>query len=279
VEISQAGFWLKDDQLGKKEELPGDFIEHGTSLYEVIRVIRGVPIFFEQHMDRLKRSSRLTGLEIPLDLETIKHRLYQLISTNQVETGNIKIVLNYPRNNSPATFYAYFTKACYPSPVDYQKGVKTVVVKMERPTPNAKIDRAEYRRVIDSAKEKTDSYEAILVDHNGFVTEGGRSNLFMITGDLVVTAPGDRVLKGINRQMVMVACQNIGQSVVEKEVSLVEMLAMDAVFITGTSPHVLPVSQVDDKHFDSPHNQILKNIMAEFEKIIEEYIETNAPVQ
>ena len=278
MEMSQAGFWLKDDQLFKKEELPGDFIEHGTSLYEVIRVIKGVPIFFEQHMDRLQSSSHLTGLKLPVDVETIKRRLYQLISTNQVETGNIKIVLNYPRENSPAIFYAYFTGTRYPSPADYQQGVKTVVVKMERPTPNAKIDRAEYRRVIDSAKGKTDSYEAILVDHNGFVTEGGRSNLFMITGDLVITAPGDRVLKGINRHMVMVACQNIGQRVVEKEVSLAEMLAMDAVFLTGTSPHVLPVSQIDDKQFDSPHNQILKNIMAEFDKIIEEYIETNAPL-
>lgn len=278
MEISQGDFWLKDDQLVRKEDLPGDFIEHGTSLYEVIRVIRGVPIFFEQHMDRLKGSCQLTGLEFPVDVATIKRRLYQLISTNQVQAGNIKIVLNYQRENSPANCYAYFTQARYPSPADYQKGVKTVVVKMERPTPNAKIDRAEYRRVIDSAKEKTGSYEAILVDHNGFVTEGGRSNLFMITGDLVVTAPGDRVLKGINRQMVMVACHNIGQSVVEKEVSLTEMLTMDAVFITGTSPHVLPVSQVDDKHFDSPHNQILRNIMAEFDKIVEEYIETNGSV-
>lgn len=278
MEISQEDFWLKDDQIMKKEELPGNFIEQGTSLYEVIRVIRGVPIFFEHHMDRLNRTARLTGLQIPVDTETIKGRLHNLISINQVDAGNIKIVLNYPHKKEPATSYTYFTEAHYPSSTDYQKGVKTVAVNIERPNPNAKVDRAEYRQIIDSAKEKTNSYEALLVDHNGYVTEGGRSNLFMIKGDLVLTAPGDKVLKGINRQMVFTACQNIGQPLVEKEVSYTEMLAMDAIFISGTSPHVLPVSQVDDKHFDSATNPILRSIMAEFDKIVEEYIETNGSV-
>ncbi|MGB4701457.1 MAG: aminotransferase class IV [Syntrophomonadaceae bacterium] len=277
MEISTEKFWLKDDQFFSKEELPGDFIEQGTSLYEVIRVMQGVPLFFEQHMARLHNTSQLTGLKLPVDDETIKKRLFNLITRNEVDAGNIKIVLNYRQPNEPAVFYAYFTPSFYPSPADYEKGVKTVLVNIERPNPNAKVDRAEYRHVIDTAKEKTHSYEAILVDHNGFVTEGGRSNVFMIKDNLVLTPPPDQVLKGINRQMVMVACNNIGQPVIERKISLQEMLTMDAVFITGTSPHVLPVSQVDEYHFDSANNQILKNIMSEFDNIVDNYIKSHRP--
>lgn len=275
METSTEKFWLKNDQFFSKDELPGDFIEQGISLYEVFRVIQGVPLFFEEHMARLHNSSQLTGLKLPVEDETIRKRLHDLIARNQVETGNIKIVLNYQQPNEPAVFFAYFTPAFYPSPADYEKGAKTVLVHIERPNPNAKVDRAEYRQVIDTAKEKTNSYEAILVDHNGYVTEGGRSNVFMIKDNLVLTPPADQVLKGINRQVVLTACDNIGQSVMEKKISLNEMLDMDAVFLTGTSPHVLPVSQVDDYLFDSANNQILRNIMTEFNNIVENYIKTH----
>lgn len=275
MEITQKEFWLKNDQLMNKEELPGDFIEQGTSLYEVFRVMEGVPLFLEEHLERLHNTSRLTGLKLPIDDETIRKRLYQLIAAVHAETGNLKIVLNFRRQDSPADFYAYFTPDHYPTEADYQKGVKTVLVHIDRPNPNAKVDRADYRKVIDTAKMETGSYEALLVDHEGNVSEGGRSNLFMIKGDLVITAPGDKVLKGINRQKTLLACRNLQQQVEEKDVSLEEMLQMDALFITGTSPLVLPVNRVDDRPFDSAENPILRKIMTEFCRIVADYIKNN----
>ncbi len=114
-----------------------------------------------------------------------------------------------------------------------------------------------------------------MVDRQGNVSEGGRSNLFMLKGDIIYTAPGDKVLKGITRQMVFAACHNRGYQVVEKEISLQEMLNMDAIFISGTSPKVLPVSQVDDQRIDSGSNAIIRDIMAGYDAIINEYINSH----
>lgn len=275
MEISYQQFWLKNNQKLKKEELPPDFIEQGTSLYEVLRVIKGIPLFLEQHLARLKNTSQLTGLDLPLDDDVIRKRLQDLITSNQVDTGNIKIVINYPQKDGAADFYAYFVEHSYPSPADYQNGVKTVLVQVERPNPNAKVDRADYRRKIDDAIRESGSNEALLVDHEGYVSEGGRSNLFMLKGDIVYTAPADKVLKGITREMVFAACQNRGYQVVEKEISLKEMLNMDAIFISGTSPKVLPVNQVDDKHIDSANNKIIQDIMAGYDAIIDDYIKNH----
>ena len=275
MEISYQSIWIKNSQPMKKEELPPDFIEQGTSLYEVLRVIQGVPLFLEQHLDRLKNSAQLTNMDLPLNDNEIRQRLQDLIDSNQVENGNIKLVINYSVAGKAADFYAYFVKHEYPSSEDYRQGVKTVLVNMERINPNAKVDRADYRKFIDEAKHKTGSYEALLVDREGKVSEGGRSNLFMVKGNVVYTAPAEKVLKGITRQMVLLACGNQGYQVVEKEISLEEMLNMDAIFISSTSPKVLPIGQVDDKIINSASNKIIQGIMAGYDDIIAEYIKNH----
>lgn len=275
MEISYQNIWIKNNQKMEKDELSPDFIEQGISLYEVLRVIEGVPLFLEQHLERLKNSARLTNLVLPLNDKEIGQRLQDLARSNQVENGNIKFVINYPEAGKPADFYAYFVEHDYPTKEVYQKGVKTVLVHVERPNPNAKVDRADYRNAVDEAKRRTDSYEALLVDREGNVSEGGRSNLFMVKGDVVYTAPADKVLKGITRQMVLTACQNQGYQVVEKEISLEEMLNMDAIFISSTSPKVLPVSQVDDKIINSGSNKVIQDIMAGYDAIIDDYIKSH----
>lgn len=275
MEISYQNIWIKNNQQMRKEELPPDFIEQGISLYEVLRVIDGVPLFLEQHLERLKNSAKLTNLELPLNDKEVSQRLQDLISSNRVENGNIKFVINYTEPGKPADFYAYFVEHDYPSKEVYQKGVKTVLVHVERPNPNAKVDRADYRNTVDEAKRRTGSYEALLVNREGNVSEGGRSNLFMVKEDVVYTAPADKVLKGITRQMVLTACQNQGYQVVEKEISLEEMLNMDAIFISSTSPKVLPVSQIDDKIINSGNNKIIQDVMAGYDAIIDDYVKSH----
>ncbi len=275
MEVSYQRFWIKNDQVMEQQKLPADFIEHGTSLYEVLRVMQGIPLFLEQHLARLKHTAQLTGLALPLDDAGIQQRLHDLMVSNKVDAGNVKLVINYPSPGRTADLYAYFVEHSYPSASDYQNGIKTVLVQVERPNPNAKVDRADYRRTVDGAIRESGAYEALLVDRQGNVSEGGRSNLFMLKGDIIYTAPGDKVLKGITRQMVFAACRNRGYQVVEKEISLQEMLNMEAIFISGTSPKVLPVSQVDDQRIDSGSNAIIRDIMAGYDAIINEYIDSH----
>ena len=81
------------------------------------------------------------------------------------------------------------------------------------------------------------------------------------------------MLKGINRQVVFEACDNLGCPVIEKDISFEAMLQMDAVFLSGTSPHVLPISYIDDVFIGSASNSLLRKIMAKFDEIVAEYIE------
>src|SRR5699024_10753111 len=96
--------------------------------------------------------------------------------------------------NKDIGLLAFFTKSPYPPASYYQNGIKTTLLNLEREDPNIKIQREEYQKTVLAEREKTGSYEVLLVDQEGNVTEGSRSNLFIVKGDKLYTSPAKNVL-------------------------------------------------------------------------------------
>ncbi len=166
---------------------------------------------------------------------------------------------------------AYFIPHAYPSPRHYRKGVRTITLAEDRPQPEIKNWRPGFRQRIKNLKALRDVYEVILINENGFVTEGSQSNVFMVRGGTLVTAPSHEVLPGITRKYVLEICRGQGIPVEERLFNLEEMAGADAVFLTGTSPKVLPVSGIDHLRF-SPGNSLVRTIAAHYDELIEDYI-------
>jgi len=110
-----------------------------------------------------------------------------------------------------------------------------------------------------------------LVDRDGMITEGSRSNVFFVKGDVFYTAPASMVLEGITRQKVIECLTKLAFPVVEQAVKGNEIDKFDAAFLTGTSPKVLPVSAVGKQMFDVRNNAILK-LMDIYNQMIQNYI-------
>jgi branched-chain amino acid aminotransferase len=145
----------------------------------------------------------------------------------------------------------------------------------ERSNPNAKIINNNFRSETDEKIKASKSYEAILVDRNNYITEGSRSNIFMVKDNCVVTAPLEAVLPGITREIIIEICKKEQINFFEENVSFKQISDLDALFITGTSPKILPISKVDDFVFKSSTNIIVQSIMRHYNRIIEEYIKEN----
>jgi branched-chain amino acid aminotransferase len=128
------------------------------------------------------------------------------------------------------------------------------------------------RESINLIIENEKTYEAILVNSLGEVTEGSRSNLFMIMTNSVVTPLSDNILPGITRKYILQVCLTLNISCIQRKVLKEEMFSMQALFITGTSPKVLPVNSICDHKFEVNH-PLLRKIMKEFDKLIENYLE------
>ncbi|MCM8710940.1 aminotransferase class IV [Clostridium sp. SYSU_GA19001] len=270
-------FFIRNTEVLREEVFQDSLVSTGTSLYEVIRVIDGVPLFLEKHLERLKNSAQIVNFHLWMDLNDIKEKLLELININNVLVGNVKIIFNYNNNEGKEkrTFLAYFIKHHYPSKELYENGVSTILCFMERDKPNAKIINNELRKITDEKMKSSGAYEAILVDKNENITEGSRSNIFMIKENVVLTAPIVDVLPGITRQIIMDICKAENIQIEEKRVSYKELKELSALFITGTSPKVLPVNKVENIMFNSSKNSIVLKIKEAYDKIIETYIVNN----
>lgn len=91
--------------------------------------------------------------------------------------------------------------------------------------------------------------EAILLTHDGTVSEGSGENLFMVR-DGVISTPSetDNCLLGITRDSVItLARKELGMEVVQRRIHRSELYLADEVFLTGTAAHITPVGELDNR--------------------------------
>ncbi len=257
-------FFLFNDEVEYAENFEKLYPIGEKIVYEVIRIIEGKPLFLKEHVFRLHNSLKLINSEDAYTYEYIKFLLDKLIKVNEVDNGNIKFII------SGKEILVYSIPHFYPGEEMYREGVKTILYFGERTNPNAKVIDNEFRHKVNEEIKKADAYEGILINNNGFVTEGSKSNIFMVKGDLVYTAPVKGVLPGITREKIIDCCKSIGLVVEEKDVHYSEIASLDGMFISGTSPKVLPIKEVQSEvQFEKIYFSIL-NIKEAFEKNINE---------
>ncbi len=236
-----------------------------SPIYEVLRVEKGIPLFIEDHLDRLEMSFKICNIKCPLSRNNITSIIQRLLEINNCQDGPVKMIFG------DASYMFHLMKPYIPAPWEYVAGVKTIFFAAERQNPNAKVWNQPLREKIIKAMHEKGAFESILVDQNGYLTEGSRSNLFLVKNDFVVTTPLEFVLPGITRQKVLTVCDQLGIKVVERMVHRSEIANYDAIFLTGTTRKVLPVRSVDDISF-SAENEIMKSISVKFEQLVAEYI-------
>jgi branched-chain amino acid aminotransferase len=239
--------FILNGTLESADIFDNSLIYEGDSVYEVIRVIKGSPVFFNDHMERLATSVRLQKKKLLADTITLKKDIINLSKSEKKKEINLKIVFNY--NKGEDNYLVYFIEPIYPTEDQYRNGVKGILFYAERKDPESKVINHKLRSSIFHKLILDGGYEAILVNENGVVTEGSRSNIFFLKNDTLSTAPDNMVLSGITRKHVLEICadNNIPVKIVSVKAS--RLSDYDAVFMTGTSPMVLAFSSIDDKRF------------------------------
>jgi branched-chain amino acid aminotransferase len=229
------------------EAFDNSFVYEGDSIYEVIRTIKGSPVFFHDHMERLATSVKLQNKEILADSPSLRKDIIDLIRSDRKKEANIKIVFNY--NNGSDNYLVYFIEPIYPTAEQYKKGVKGILYSAERKDPESKVINHKLRSSIYHKLIHEGGYEALLVNGKKLITEGSRSNIFFLKGETLVTAPDNLILSGITRKYILEICRENQINVEFACVKVDDMLSYDAVFMTGTSPMVLPFNCVDNIFF------------------------------
>jgi len=268
-------FILSNSGLMQESSYSGISFHSNQSVYEVVRVIDGIPLFLEDHFDRLEKSMKIQGLSFQMAFSDFKQNIAELVRVNRKMEGNIKFVYAVADGNIHWAFS--FIPHSYPTPEEYQLGVVTDLLFAERQNPNAKVIQTGIRDKANQMISDLKLCEVLLVDSDGLITEGSRSNVFLVKNDVFYTAPDSMILVGITRQKVLVCLNELDFSIVEKAVGIHEVSQFDAAFLTGTSPKILPIRLIGSQVFDVRNNAVVK-LMECYNRMIQDYIrnETNS---
>ncbi len=263
-------YFYANDKLLDVSAFAEPFSVHSGYVYEVFRVMDGIPLFIEDHFDRLFQSASLIQATIPVSAHLLTRRVRTLIDANKLSEGNIKVVF-VPHDAGNGSLYLYVTPHQYPKNKEFLHGVSVTLFEGVRSNPNAKVMDMPLRQKTNQMKALKDVYETLLVDQQGFITEGSRSNVFFLIHDQVVTPPLKDVLPGITRKHIIACCQKEGISFREGKVAATDLVNVRAAFLTGTSRKVLPINRINDMALDPAH-PVIKQISHAFNNKVAVYL-------
>ena len=240
-------------------------------LYEVIRITEGIPVFLEEHLERLFHSAQLTGMEHLPDSPSLETSIKEYISSQKREEGNIKLSFSFRDSTSEPQCELNFIPHYYPNQDEYTNGVKVGLLKAVRPIPHAKVQNSGIRDLANQAISDHSVFEVLLIDSEGNITEGSRSNVFFIQNETLYSSPVANILQGITRLKVMQICENAGIHVVESAIPANSLDQYEAAFLTGTSPKILPVSAIENIVYKTDH-RLLIDLQQRYNHLIEHYL-------
>lgn len=267
------------DNIGKKFLLNGkskpisawndQIFDEPSVIYEVIRVEEGVPLFFNDYFQRLKTSFLLINKSLNISKDQLKSMIQKLLEINGCDSGPVKLLFGGSIESKQSI--VYLMEPHTPNLSEYITGVHTILLHKERRNPGAKVWNQPMRDNTNMELKKNNAYEGILVDEEGFITEGSRSNIFFIKEGIVYTTPDEFILSGITRKKVLQLCDTNGIEVKKERIHFTRISAYNAVFITGTSRKVLPVKTIDSIRF-SVEDITMQKINILFENLVTDYI-------
>lgn len=259
-------FLILNGEIIEKDE--ADIFEkiNKPSLYEVVTVLEGVPVFFEEHMERLENTSNMLDIKLQRSPEELEEDFYKLISANKIDKGFIKLIIF----EDDYLVYEFWDK--YPTDEEFEDGIVISIYDYERENPNAKILRTDFKAEVNKHLIQTDAFEAILRTEEGELLEGSRTNLYFTKGNKVITAPDSRVLKGITRTRIEKIFKNEKIDVEKKIIKDIDLVDVDGAFITGTTVGVVPIKSIESIELNSQENPLIQKIVQGYKNLQREYI-------
>jgi len=242
---------------------------YGFGVYETLRVIDGIPYFLTQHLERLETSARTIHLEYSFTRAQISQWIGELMNALPSQAYNLKILLIGAPRLEDVQCWMLPIAPKFPEKKWYQEGVGTITVSYERALPQAKTLNMLQSYLAYSRARENNCYDALLVDHEGNIREGTRTNFFMISGNTITKPPKDHILDGVMQRFVLSVARANSCNIIEAVIPLSKLSETEGAFLTSTSSRVMPIRRIDEFVYPSIVDS-LKTLMERVESAYQE---------
>ncbi len=244
-------------------------MHYGMGVFEGVRAYKtpaGTAIFrLQEHTQRLFNSAKIFRMEIPFDQQTLMDAQREVVRANQLEScylrplvwiGSEKMGIS-PIGNQIHVAIAAWPWGAYLGEDGLAKGIRVKTSSFTRHHVNSSMVRAKasgyyVNSILANQEALADGYdEALLLDTEGYVSEGAGENVFIVKNDTIYTPDLASCLDGITRNSVLTMAADLGIKIKEKRITRDEVYCCDEAFFTGTAAEVTPIRELDRRTIGS----------------------------
>ena len=229
----------------------------GDAVYEVILYNNGIFYDYDGHINRLFNSMKLININFHLSEQQLKIIIKNLFKLNRVNFGSIYIQVSRGIADRNHSYFNLDSKPILTMIVskkknniyDDIKGVKAITIFDNRwSRPDIKTTQLLPNVLAKTYANKKNAYEGIFIDHEGYVTEGSSSNIWIINNnnEILTREIDGKILSGITRKTISQFAKNNNFKILEKKFTKEEMLKSQEVFLTSASSFVTPIVEIDN---------------------------------
>jgi len=240
-------------------------LHYGSGVFEGIRCYdtpKGPAVFrLGEHMQRLHNSARLLYMQIPYSVDELKDATHELVGANGLPECYLRPIAFYgygqlgvaARSNPVETVIMSWPWGSYLGEEGMRHGIRAKISSWQRVSPNivphvSKASGVYLNSMLAVTEANNAGYEeAIMLTQDGYVADGSGENIFVVRDGVIATPDlSAGILPGITRDTIIQIAQDLGHTVVEKNLIRSDLHLADELFMCGTAAEVTPLSAVDD---------------------------------
>ncbi len=254
---------------------------YGDGVFEGIRAYNGRVFRLNEHIDRLYDSAHAITLKIPITPDEMMEAILETLRRNNltdayirpiVTRGNGDLGLDPLKCPHPNVFIITEEWGAMYGDL-YEKGLTAVTVGIKRNRIDTLPPNIKSLNYLNNVLAKIEANEkggneAIILDTNGYISEGSGDNIFIVKKGVIYTPPSLNNLKGITRAAAIMLAEKNNYSLSETNIGLFDLYTADEVFVTGTAAEIAPVTRADGRVIgDGKPGHITRHLMKEFVKL------------
>ena len=240
-------------------------LHYGMGVFEGVRAYetsRGAGIFrLQDHTDRLFRSAHIMNMKINFSKEEINEAQISAVKENGLHHAYLRPMVFYGAEGmglraeglKTHVIIAAWEWPSYMSPEALEQGIKVRTSSYTRHHVNISMCKAKanghYINSMLALQEALASgaEEALLLDNEGYVSEGSGENIFLVRDGILYTPELTSCLDGITRNTVFELAAELNLEIREKRITRDEVYIADEAFFTGTAAELLPIHELDGR--------------------------------